>query len=516
MSNLNGVFDFELGDKEASTTVKDSSSSNSKSNENSTDVTYPTTKGKFPQTKPSSNANGNGCIATPKGKEESALFEVSAINNSDLFLEETRDDFLANGPLPCDSMENAVSIDITQDSVPSFSGNGKAEPQDFELIKVLGRGGYGKVFLARKARGADKGTMYAMKVLRKASLVRSKKDTAHTKSERSILELIRHPFLVELHYAFQTSGRLYLILEYLAGGELFTQLEREGVFNERTAQFYLAEIVLALGHLHQQGIVYRDLKPENVLLSRAGHVKLTDFGLSKEAVNENGLTHTFCGTIEYMAPEILMRKGHGRAVDWWSLGTLMFDMLAGGPPFSAETKKLTIERILRARLSMPPFLSADTKSLLRDLLIRSPAERLGGGPDDVEEVKRHSFFRKLDWDRVLRQAYDPPFTPSAVLESEADVSLFDPKFTREIPVESPEEDSVLSASVANVFQGFTFVAPSVLESVKAGTRRSHPSGGGACAARRKPSLGAACSSPSDSSHCGADEQFAFEQSDDQQ
>uniref|UniRef100_A0A1I8F118 non-specific serine/threonine protein kinase n=1 Tax=Macrostomum lignano TaxID=282301 RepID=A0A1I8F118_9PLAT len=398
MSNLNGVFDFELGDKEASTTVKDSSSSNSKSNGNSTDVTYPTTKSKFPQTKPSSNSNGNGCIATPKGKEESALFEVPAVNNSDLFLEETRDDFLANGPLPCDSMENAVSIDITQDSVPSLSGNGKAEPQDFELIKVLGRGGYGKVFLARKARGADKGTMYAMKVLRKASLVRSKKDTAHTKSERSILELIRHPFLVELHYAFQTSGRLYLILEYLAGGELFTQLEREGVFNERTAQFYLAEIVLALGHLHQQGIVYRDLKPENVLLSRAGHVKLTDFGLSKR-------------------PDSHEKGGTGAllTVEAWHL--LMFDMLAGGPPFlSRRLGTHNRENSASARGSaLPPFLSADTKSLLRDLLIRSPAERLGGGPDESSRKSNGTVSSQARLGQSAASGLRPALTPSAVL-----------------------------------------------------------------------------------------------------
>lgn len=143
------------------------------------------------------------------------------------------------------------------------------------------------------------------------------------------MEAVKHPFIVDLIYAFQTDGKLYLILEYLSGGELFVHLEREGIFMEDSASFYLAEIVLALEHLHRQGIIYRDLKPENVLLDAQGHVKLTDFGLCKEAVAEGGTTNTFCGTIEYMAPEILTRKGHGKAVDWWSLGALMYDMLTG-------------------------------------------------------------------------------------------------------------------------------------------------------------------------------------------
>jgi p70 ribosomal S6 kinase len=152
---------------------------------------------------------------------------------------------------------------------------------------------------------------------------------------------------VDLAYAFQTGGKLYLILEYLSGGELFMQLEREGIFMEDTASFYLAEITLALEHLHSHGIIYRDLKPENILLDNNGHIKLTDFGLCKESVDETSVTHTFCGTIEYMAPEILTRTGHAKAVDWWSLGALMFDMLTGAPPFTAENRKKTIDKILK-------------------------------------------------------------------------------------------------------------------------------------------------------------------------
>ena len=178
--------------------------------------------------------------------------------------------------------------------------------------------------------------------------MRSKKGTIHTKSERSILEAINHPSIVSLHYAFQTDHKLYLILEYLSGGELFTLLERKGVFLEDAASFYLGEITLALGHLHTNGIIYRDLKPENIILNSKGHVVLTDFGLSKESLYGDATTHTFCGTVEYMAPEILQKKGHCKSVDWWSLGTLAYDMLTGVPPFCAENMKKTIDKILRA------------------------------------------------------------------------------------------------------------------------------------------------------------------------
>ncbi|CAH2259121.1 jg9976 [Pararge aegeria aegeria] len=224
--------------------------------------------------------------------------------------------------------EGSETIQLSEDNVNPGQCK-RLGPQDFELRKVLGKGGYGKVFQVRKITGQDAGAHFAMKVLKKASIVRNQKDTAHTKAERNILEAVKHPFIVELVYAFQTGGKLYLILEYLSGGELFMHLEREGIFLEDTACFYLSEIILALEHLHSLGIIYRDLKPENVLLDAQGHVKLTDFGLCKEHIQEGIVTHTFCGTIEYMAPEILTRSGHGKAVDWWSLGALMYDMLIG-------------------------------------------------------------------------------------------------------------------------------------------------------------------------------------------
>lgn len=357
--------------------------------------------------------------------------------------------------------EDYEKIDLTEENVNK--GPEKLGPHCFELLKVLGKGGYGKVFQVRKTTAPNENKIFAMKVLKKASILLNQKDTDHTKAERNILEDVKHPFIVDLIYAFQTGGKLYLILEYLSGGELFMQLEREGILMEDVACFYLAEITLALGHLHSKGIIYRDLKPENILLDVDGHIKLTDFGLCKEAINEGTVTHTFCGTIEYMAPEVLTRSGHNKAVDWWSLGALMFDMLNGTPPFVADSRKKTIDKVLRGKLSLAAYLTADAKDILKKLLRRHSPSRLGAGVDDYKEVQRHSFFRGVDWNDLIERKIEPPYRPP--LKNEEDVSLFDTKFTRQAPVDSPD-NSQLSASANMVFQGFTYVAPSVLESLR--------------------------------------------------
>eukprot|EP01102_Stenamoeba_stenopodia_P008101 TRINITY_DN2301_c0_g1_i3.p1 TRINITY_DN2301_c0_g1~~TRINITY_DN2301_c0_g1_i3.p1 ORF type:complete len:296 (-),score=67.21 TRINITY_DN2301_c0_g1_i3:548-1435(-) len=199
----------------------------------------------------------------------------------------------------------------------------KITKDDFELLTVIGKGSFGKVLQVRKK---DTGKIYAMKVLRKEAIVQ-RKQVAHTKAEKSILAKIQHPFIVGLHYAFQTEEKLYMVLDFVNGGELFFHLKREGKFSEQRVRIYAAEIACALSHLHSFGIVYRDLKPENILLDSEGHICITDFGLSKEIQSED--THTFCGTPEYLAPEILKGQGHGTPVDWWSLGTLIYEMLTG-------------------------------------------------------------------------------------------------------------------------------------------------------------------------------------------
>ncbi|XP_044853929.1 ribosomal protein S6 kinase alpha-1 isoform X3 [Mauremys mutica] len=277
-------------------------------------------------------------------------------------------------------------------------GSEKADPSQFELLKVLGQGSFGKVFLVRKITPPDNGHLYAMKVLKKATL--KVRDRVRTKMERDILADVNHPFVVKLHYAFQTEGKLYLILDFLRGGDLFTRLSKEVMFTEEDVKFYLAELALGLDHLHSLGILYRDLKPENILLDEEGHIKLTDFGLSKEAVDHEKKAYSFCGTVEYMAPEVVNRQGHTHSADWWSYGVLMFEMLTGSLPFQGKDRKETMTFILKAKLGMPQFLSSEAQSLLRALFKRNPANRLGSGTDGAEEIKRHPFYSTIDWNQL--------------------------------------------------------------------------------------------------------------------
>ncbi|KAH1165215.1 hypothetical protein KIL84_022774 [Mauremys mutica] len=336
----------------------------------------------------------------------------------------------------------------------------KADPAQFELLKVLGQGSFGKVFLVRKIIGPDAGQLYAMKVLKKASL--KVRDRVRTKMERDILVEVNHPFIVKLHYAFQTEGKLYLILDFLRGGDVFTRLSKEVMFTEEDVKFYLAELALALDHLHSLGIVYRDLKPENILLDEAGHIKLTDFGLSKESVDQEKKAYSFCGTVEYMAPEVVNRRGHNQSADWWSFGVLMFEMLTGTLPFQGKDRNETMNMILKAKLGMPQFLSPEAQSLLRMLFKRNPSNRLGAGSDGVEEIKRHPFFSTVDWNKLFRREIQPPFKPAS--GKPEDTFCFDPEFTAKTPKDSPGVPP--SANAHQLFKGFSFVATTAIEDHK--------------------------------------------------
>uniref|UniRef100_A0AAQ4QND2 Ribosomal protein S6 kinase n=1 Tax=Gasterosteus aculeatus aculeatus TaxID=481459 RepID=A0AAQ4QND2_GASAC len=339
----------------------------------------------------------------------------------------------------------------------------KADPSQFQLLKVLGQGSYGKVFLVRKIRGVDRGQLYAMKVLKKATL--KVRDRVRSKMERDILAEVNHPFIVKLHYAFQTEGKLYLILDFLRGGDLFTRLSKEVMFTEDDVKFYLAELALALDHLHSLGIIYRDLKPENILLDEEGNIKITDFGLSKEAIDHDKRAYSFCGTIEYMAPEVVNRRGHTQSADWWSFGVLMFEMLTGSLPFQGKDRKETMALILKAKLGMPQFLSTEVQSLLRALFKRNPANRLGAGPDGVEEIKRHRFFASIDWTKLFRKELRPPFKPT--VGRPEDTFHFDPEFTSRTPTDSPGIPP--SANTHQLFRGFSFVATNQSQEPSAAT-----------------------------------------------
>lgn len=348
----------------------------------------------------------------------------------------------------------------------NLAGHGKVDMSNFDLLRVLGTGAYGKVFLVRKVGGQDEGKLYAMKVLKKASIVQKQKTLEHTRTERQVLEAIRQsPFLVTLHYAFQTDAKLHLILDYVSGGELFTHLYQRDHFTEPEVKIYIGEIILALEHLHKLGIIYRDIKLENILLDSQGHIVLTDFGLSKEFLphEKDQRTYSFCGTIEYMAPEVVRggSTGHDFSVDWWSVGVLTYELLTGASPFTVEGERNNqaeiSKRILKSQPPIPENMSADVKDFIQKLLVKDPRKRLGGGIDDALELKKHKFFKGLNWDDLAEKKIGAPFVPK--IAGELDVSNFAEEFTSMVPADSP---ALAPASDDKIFKGYSYVAPSVV------------------------------------------------------
>uniref|UniRef100_A0A8C0K2Y4 non-specific serine/threonine protein kinase n=1 Tax=Canis lupus dingo TaxID=286419 RepID=A0A8C0K2Y4_CANLU len=285
---------------------------------------------------------------------------------------------------------------------------------EFEYLKLLGKGTFGKVILVKEKAT---GRYYAMKILKKEVIV-AKDEVAHTLTENRVLQNSRHPFLTALKYSFQTHDRLCFVMEYANGGELFFHLSRERVFPEDRARFYGAEIVSALDYLHsEKNVVYRDLKLENLMLDKDGHIKITDFGLCKEGIKDGATMKTFCGTPEYLAPEVLEDNDYGRAVDWWGLGVVMYEMLCGRLPFYNQDHEKLFELILMEELRFPRTLSPEAKSLLSGLLKKDPKQRLGGGSEDAKEIMQHRFFASIVWQDVYEKKVcgwpgaSPPFPP---------------------------------------------------------------------------------------------------------
>merc|ERR1711988_1838055 len=257
-----------------------------------------------------------------------------------------------------------------------FTSDKKVTMEDFELMKVLGRGAFGKVVLC-KEKGS--GTLYAVKILKK-TMVCDKNEVEHTLTENRVLRTIRHPFIVGLKYSFTTEDRLCFVTEYVSGGELFVHLRKERRFSEDRTRFYAAEIVSALGYLHKRGVIYRDLKLENLLLDRYGHIKMVDFGLCKDEIFGNKMTGTFCGTPSYLPPEVLRSSQYGRAVDWWGLGVVMYEMLTGQLPFYNDERKVMFRLIVTEKPHFPRLIAGEARELLCQLLMKNPDRRLGGGP----------------------------------------------------------------------------------------------------------------------------------------
>ena len=280
----------------------------------------------------------------------------------------------------------------------------KISTKNFICLALLGKGSFGEVYLVQKIINKKN---YAMKILRKERIM-GQNLSKYAIAERNVLSLSNHPFIVKLNCAFQTLTKLFLILEYCPGGDLAKHLSYEKKFDEKRAKFYLCEILLALEDLHKRNIIFRDLKPENVVLDEEGHCKLTDFGLSKEGIDNDQYTKSFCGSIAYLAPEVLKKQGHGKAVDWYLLGVLLYEMLTGVTPYYDRNKNNLFYNIEQGKLVIPNFVSENAKNLLMGLLQRDPKKRLGGGIKDSEEIKEHKFFEDVDWKKIYEKKIKPP------------------------------------------------------------------------------------------------------------
>uniref|UniRef100_A0AAX7UUF3 protein kinase C n=1 Tax=Astatotilapia calliptera TaxID=8154 RepID=A0AAX7UUF3_ASTCA len=347
-----------------------------------------------------------------------------------------------------------IVIDTKLHPLPTSSTRKKTQlVEDFKYISVLGRGHFGKVLLAEFKKT---GKLYAVKALKKRDIV-TRDEVDSLMSEKRIFEMInasRHPFLVNLHGCFQTSDHVCFVMEYLPGGDLMIHIHND-VFNEAQTRFYSACVLLGLEFLHLNKIIYRDLKLDNLLMDADGFVKITDFGLCKEGMGHGDRTSTFCGTPEFLAPEVLTDDNYTRAVDWWGMGVLIYEMLVGESPFPGEDEEVVFDSIVNDDVQYPTCIPPNAVAIIQKLLKKNPLKRLGAGERDANEVKGEKFFETIDWEALLAKKVTPPFLPS--IKEPTDVSNFDSEFTQLQPTLSPPSKPFsLSAEHQEVFADFDF------------------------------------------------------------
>jgi len=313
--------------------------------------------------------------------------------------------------------------------------------EDFDLQETIGVGSYSRV---RLCRNKSTGQLVAIKIFKKQDILHMQQ-VEHIFSEKSVLIRLEHPFIVKFVSSFQDVLHLYLAMELVIGGELFSHLRNSGRFSNETSRNYAAQVTLALSYLHGQDIIYRDLKPENLLLDEKGYIKMVDFGFAKELKDR---TWTLCGTPEYLAPEVIQSKGHGKAADWWSLGILVYEMLAGYPPFYDDNPFGIYQKILLGKVEFPRHIDGQAKDLIRKLMHLDRSKRIGilkGGADDIQ---KHKWFKGIDWDAMLRKEIPPPIVPEVRHAADTKNFVTYPEISEETNA------AALDPSAIGVFDGF--------------------------------------------------------------
>jgi serine/threonine protein kinase len=372
-------------------------------------------------------------ICCCKRSSSTALEKVSNINKPEI---------------PKKNIEKKMSQNFKSigENILEENKESKVTLQDFLKLKVLGRGAFGKVILVKFLKTNE---LYALKVLKKKIIIK-RKQIDHTKTERYVLEKLNHPFIVKLHFAFQDEKKLYLVTEFMQGGELFFHLLHNSKYKEKDVRFYMSEILLAIEYMHSQNLIYRDLKPENILIAKDGHIKLADFGLSKLLTEPSEKTYTICGTPEYLAPEIILEKGYDKTCDWFSFGVIIFEMFCGYHPYKHNKGKINKD-LYSSPLKIPEYVPKFAKDLILKLTVTNPKKRLGF--NGANEVKSHAFFSEVDFDKVIDKKVKPPFIPK--IRDDMDLKYFDKEFTTE-KIETFDNNKMSLFNNNELFDGFSY------------------------------------------------------------